>query len=1061
MLTRLGLDMGTNSIGWCLVEYSDENPIGQRIVDKGVRIFSDGRDPKSGASLAVDRREARGARRRRDRYLGRRSAFLHCLVQYGLMPDDQAEAKLIAEQDPYDLRRRALYEVLKPYEIGRILFHLNQRRGFKSNRKAERKADDGGKIHIGASKLDEAMAEAGAQTLGEFLAMRLDAGKDTRVRMSGESQDYDFYPQRRHIEQEFAAIWDKQRAHHPDVLTEEARQALARILFFQRPLKAQEIGVCTFVSDEKRLAKAHPLFQERRLYEEVNQLEITTPGAAQRKLTPDERDKLIAKLRTVKASSFSALGKLLHLDTGQSFNKASETRTKLLGDEVYAAMSDKKLFDNRWAHFPMEERWTIIDKLLHEEDPDRLHGFLRDEYGLDDDQIAQAEKATRSLPEGYGRLGPTATARILAELKTGLNDDGKVITYNEAVERCGWNHSDFRTGEILPELPYYGELLTREIPPGTQDPKDPEEKRWGKITNPTVHIGLRQLQKLVNQIIKTHGRPTQIVVELARELKLNDKQKEEHRKRIGKNTKAAEARSAKLLSMGQRDTGANRMLLRLWEDLAPDSVLNRHCPYCGEKISAEDLFNGRADVDHILPYSRTLDDSVGNKTIAHGHCNKAKGNRTPWEAWGGTESWDIIAEQASRLHKSKQWRFGPDAMEQAEKDGGFLARQLTDTQYLSRMTRTYLTSLYPGEESSVYVIPGQMTAMLRRLWGLNDILWDHNYTENKHSNAPKNRLDHRHHTIDAAVVAVTTRRMLQEIAKNAARSEANNLDRLFEDLPPPWESFRDDLRTALAQVVVSHKQDHGSSRKALKDPQKTAAQLHNETAYGITSNVNEKGDTIVRYRVSLEGLTRKDIEKEDRISDPLLRRALLYATQGLEGAAYKKALSDFPKQPGPYAGIRRVRVRRPLKVIPIRDKHGKPYKGYQGDSNARYDVWRLPDGKWVADVISTFDIHQADFDEQVRRPHPAAKRVLSLRQNDVIAVEKDGERKFMRIQKYGQNGQIFLIEHSETGDMVQRNKDPNDPFKFYGPAASTLQKMKARQIRIDPLGRVFDPGPRA
>jgi len=197
-MRRLGLDIGTNSIGWCLIE----NDAG--IVDIGVRIFSDGRDPQSGTSLAVDRREARSARRRRDRYVGRRSAFLDALVEHGLMPADADEAQLVAARDPYVLRARALGEPLAPHAIGRALFHLNQRRGFKSNRKAERKATDGedGKIASGARALDQAMADEGADTLGQFLLRR----ETKRVRMGGENQEYDFYPQRRHVEYEFDRI---------------------------------------------------------------------------------------------------------------------------------------------------------------------------------------------------------------------------------------------------------------------------------------------------------------------------------------------------------------------------------------------------------------------------------------------------------------------------------------------------------------------------------------------------------------------------------------------------------------------------------------------------------------------------------------------------------------------------------------------------------------------------------------------------------------------------------------------------------------------------------------
>jgi CRISPR-associated endonuclease Csn1 len=264
-MRRLGLDIGTNSIGWCLIEYDAEHDAGEAIVDIGVRIFGSspqgaGRDPKSGASLAVDRRAARAMRRRRDRYIGRRSAFLEALVEHGLMPADADEAKLIAERDPYAIRARALSERLEPHEIGRALFHLNQRRGFKSNRKADRKVKDNedGKIAEASRALTQAMAEEGADTLGQFLHGRT----VKRVRMSSDAQGYDFYPQRSDIDWEFGRIWEEQARHHPALLTEKARLALHRILFFQRPLKDAKVGVCLFAGrygipvDAPRLPKS-------------------------------------------------------------------------------------------------------------------------------------------------------------------------------------------------------------------------------------------------------------------------------------------------------------------------------------------------------------------------------------------------------------------------------------------------------------------------------------------------------------------------------------------------------------------------------------------------------------------------------------------------------------------------------------------------------------------------------------------------------------------------------------------------------------------------------------
>lgn len=1050
-MRRLGLDIGTNSIGWCLIE--DD----QRIVDIGVRIFADGRDPKSGASLAVDRRAARAMRRRRDRYLGRRSAFLNALVEHGLMPTDADEAKLVAARDPYDLRARALREKLEPYEIGRALFHLNQRRGFKSNRKADRKTKDNedGKIASGAKALDRAMAEEGADTLGQFLAAR----ETKRVRMGGENQEYDFYPQRRHVEWEFQRIWEEQTKYHPALLTETARAALHRILFFQRPLKEQEVGVCTFVHSERRLPKAHPLFQERRLYEEVNQLEITTPGEANRKLTMEQRDLLVRRLKLSRAVAFDSLAKLLKLAAGQSFNKASETRTQLAGDEVFAVMADKKRFGDRWIHLDRDRQWTIVERIQNEENPETLHAFLIGDCGLGEEQAQATAKA--NLPELYGRLGPTASARILDELKK------EVITYDEAVRRCGWHHSDDRTGEILPQLPYYGELLTRDIPPGSQHPDDPPEKRWGKITNPTVHIGLRQLEKLVNAIIKVHGRPDQIVVELARELKLNEKDKEEHNRRIRKDTAAAIARGEKLAAEGFADNGANRMLMRLWEDLNPANPLDRRCPYCGEPIGMRQLFSGEADVDHIIPYSRSLDDSAGNKVVAHRSCNRAKGNRTPYEKWGHDENrWDAITAQVSRLHKSKQWRFGPDAMQRVEKDGGFLARQLTDTQYLSRLAGKYLRSLYPQkEDGGVYVIPGRMTAMLRRLWGLNSLLPDHNFVENEHSNAPKNRLDHRHHAIDAAVTAVTTRSLLMQIARAAGQAEDKDLDRLFDGLPEPWDGFRDELFGKLQGVTVSHKADHGRQGKPSPHQDKTSGKLHDDTAYGIVGEIEPGKAPVVVKRVPFMSLDRKDIDADDRIRDATLRDELRAATRGSTGKDFVAALERFRREHPVFRNIRHVRVigesagMPTLNVIPIHDDKGRAYKAYKGNANALYTVWELPNGKWVPDVVTVYDYHQPGFVQ--KRPHPAARKVLALRQNDLIAIERDGgPRQIMRVQKYGQNGQIFLIEHNEAGNMSERNNSSDDPFKMWGPAANSLKALKARQIRIDPLGRIFDPGPR-
>src|SRR5690606_21748418 len=128
-----------------------------------------------------------------------------------------------------------LDEKLEPHEIGRALFHLNQRRGFKSNRKADRasKAGEDGKIATATKLLDAEMQRLGARTLGEFLVKRDDEAGGTagkRVRMRADSKAYDFYPDRRHVLDEFRAIWDAQKVWHPELLTEEAWRAIFRVI---------------------------------------------------------------------------------------------------------------------------------------------------------------------------------------------------------------------------------------------------------------------------------------------------------------------------------------------------------------------------------------------------------------------------------------------------------------------------------------------------------------------------------------------------------------------------------------------------------------------------------------------------------------------------------------------------------------------------------------------------------------------------------------------------------------------------------------------------------------
>ncbi|HIP22101.1 MAG TPA: type II CRISPR RNA-guided endonuclease Cas9 [Rhodobacteraceae bacterium] len=1076
---RLGLDIGTSSIGWWLYRLEGGKPTAA--IDGGVRIFSDGRGAKTGASLAVARREARAVRRRRDRYLRRRTVLMQRLAEAGLMPADPATAKALEGLDPYTLRANGLDEKLPLTHFGRALFHLNQRRGFKSNRKTDRSNEEGGMIQSGTERLDQAMMVNHARTLGEFLHMRRQKAETPRHTLPVRTRTttltlannkvetiYDFYPDRRHLEEEFHKLWQAQAALHPE-LTDALRDTLFETIFYQRPLKAPKVGLCLF-TDERRLPKAHPLTQRRVLYETINNLRVVANGRAKRPLTLEQRNEIIHALDNKKHTknlsgmklALKALGKLLKLRTGESFSLDTAARDSIACDPVRASLSHPDCFGGKWSGFSLDEQWKIITRLQEEQEQDALLAWLTSSYGLDAAHALNTAKT--NLPEGYSRLGDTATRNILAHL------EAEVLTYNQAVESCGWHHSNERTGEILDALPYYGKILERHVIPGSYDENDDDITRFGRITNPTVHIGLNQVRRLVNKIIEVHGKPEQIVVELARELKQNDRQKTEIQKTIKANTNAAIERSKKLEELGVPDTGANRARLRLWEELGP-AIGPRCCPYTGKTISANMVFTAACDIDHILPFSRTLDDSFANRTLCLKEANRVKRNKTPWESWGETAQWVNIEANLKNLPHNKRWRFAPDAMQRFEGENDFTSRALNDTAYLSKIAKAYLEALYT-EGGHVWVVPGRLTEMLRRHWGLN-----FHFGSDSSTAKAKNRHDHRHHAIDAAVIAATDRGLIQRIAKLTEDHVEENREAFAKATPPPWEHFRKDTRAHLERITISHRADHGridpSARKQGRDT--TTGALHKDTAYGLTSQ-DKNGVQCVVHRKPIDSLTPAMIAK---IRDLDLQSALKAATSGKTGKALEARLKEFSTQDGPYKGIRRARIIEPKRTISIQSQSGGTYKGYSPGGNHRYEIWQMPEGKYIAWVVPNYYAHKSDLPLDFRpaspntckRPHPAAHMVTRLQQGDMVAFEQTN--KFGAIiavvAKFDATGTIELVPHNETNadnryseskKARKANLDLQLDDVYIRLAPSTFIKAGGRRVYVDEIGQVRDPGPR-
>lgn len=604
-----------------------------------------------------------------------------------------------------------------------------------------------------------------------------------------------------------------------------------------------------------------------------------------------------------------------------------------------------------------------------------------------------------------------------------------MVTYDKAVQAAGFAHHsdlgfdfDHGTGDVDPvgertiaatgeiqqlfafkQLPYYGKALQRHVAFGSGKPEDPDEKRYGKIANPTVHIGLNQVRTVVNALIRKYGRPTEVVVELARDLKQSREQKQDAQRKQAdnqrRNTRIRE-RIAETLGISlERVRGRDIQKWILWEELSFD-VADRRCPYSGVQIGAAMLLSEQVEIEHILPFSQTLDDSLNNRTVAMRQANRVKRNRTPWNARADFEAqgWDYdgILQRAERMPLRKRYRFAPDGYERwLGEDKDFLARALNDTRYLSRVAASYLRLVCP---QGVRVIPGQMTAMLRAKFGLNDVLG---------LNGEKNRDDHRHHAVDACVIGVTDQGLMQRFASASAQAREGGLTRLVEDVPLPWPTYRDHVDRAVRHIWVSHRPDHGFEGAMME-----------ETSYGI------RKDGRIKQRRKADGSAGREVTNLIRIAEPGQP-----ARHGVDAEGW------------------------PL-----------PYKGYVGGSNYCIEITVNEKGKWEGEVISTFDAYRivrASGWAQLRNPSTGQNGrplVMRLVIGDSVRLKVEGVAKTMRIVKVnGNNGQVFMASVHEA-NVDARNSDKQDAFGYTSKYAGSMQKAEARQVTISPVGELSDRG---
>ena len=1114
----LGLDLGVGSIGWCLIAL-DEQGDPAEILGMGSRVVplnnaTDAADFSIGKAFTAnqERTARRTMRRGFARYQLRRYRLRRELEKVGMLPD--AALIQLPLLELWELRERAATagEHLTLPELGRVLCHINQKRGYrhvKSDAAAivgdegEKKKDSNSAYLAGIRANDEKLQDE-HKTVGQYFAeqLRQNQSESPTGGISYRIKDQIFSRQR-YID-EYDQIMAAQRVHYPDILTDAfIRMLRDEVIFMQRPLKSCKhlVSLCEFEKQEKVMRvqqddgkggrqlverkvkfgpkvapKSSPLFQLCRIYEAVNNIRLTRPDGSPRDITPEERDKLVAYLQTYEAPKppkrkpakakpvklahpkldLDKLKELLCIEEELFADKLLEEGLKgdatrialsiilqpypqyhhLLDMELETRMMTVQLTDEETGEVTEREVAVVTDSYVRQplyrlwhilysiEERDAMRRALITQLGmkeedLDGGLLDQLYRLDFVKP-GYGNKSAKFICKLLPQLQQGLG-------YSEACVAVGYRHSNSPTSEEITER-----TLLEKIP----------LLQRNELRQPLVEKILNQMINLVNALKAEYG-IDEVRVELARELKMS----REERERMARNNKDREERNkevaAKIRECGLYPTKPRIQKYMLWEEAG------RQCLYCGRSIEEEQCLNGDdMEVEHIIPKSVLYDDSYGNKTCACHECNQTKGNRTALEyirAKGREAEYmkrinDLLKEKKISYSKHQRLRWLKEDI-----PSDFLERQLRLTQYISRQAMAILQQGIRRVSAS----EGGVTARLRSLWGYGKILHTLNLdrydsmgetervsregeaTEELRITNWSKRMDHRHHAIDALVVACTRQSYIQRL--NCLSSEFGREDKKKEDQEAQeqqatetgrlsnlerWLTQRPhfSVRTVsdkVAEILISYRpgkrvvtRGRNIYRKKMADGREVTyvqrgvlvprGELMEASLYGkILSQGRER--IVKRYPLH-------DLKGE--VVDPRLRELITTYNQELKsrekGAPIPPLCLDKDKK----QEVRSVRCYAKTlsldKAIPMCfDEKGEPTAFVKSASNHHLALYRTPKGRLVESIVTFWDAvdrarygiplvitHSREVMEQVLQRGDIPESVLrSLPPSDWVFVE--------------------------------------------------------------------------
>lgn len=869
----LGLDLGSSSIGWAYIIENEHSKTIQKLGVRIVPIDSSARDAFSkGQAISVnkDRTLKRTARKTLHRYKLRKKELYTLLEKEGMLPKEQLLFN-ISSLELFGLRDKAARKQISLEELGRIFLHLNQKRGYRSSRKGDAQEEGGKKLsdYLQEIKDRKDLLEREQLTIGQYFFKKLQENPWHRIKQN-------VFPRECYIA-EFNKIWDTQQSFYPNRLTADLKKKIKEeIIFYQRPLKSAKwlVGECRFEKHHKVAPVSSPLFQVEKIWESVHNLSLTNKRKETYPISIEQKQTLFEYLDTNEKLTNKKLLELLGLKStdgwyaNEQIRKAgiqgNTTKNKLIKafkslgierpdllefnlvtsgakshvDKTTGEVFEHFIISGEFEQEPLYQLWHVLYSI---EDPVQTINTLIRRFGLSKEQAEGLSKLDFTQ-SGFGNKSARAIRKLLPSLMQGFD-------YSKSCAIVGYDHSDSLTKE---------ENEQRELKSAL------EHYSRNSLRQPVVEKILNQLVNVVNGILQDNnlGRPDEIRVELARELKQS---KDEREKSYKRNIETDRINKMITERLSQEFPGLI-ITKKILDKYKLHEQQNGLCLYSGENIPLSQALRGESvDIDHIIPQAKLFDDSFQNKVLVWRRENENKKDLTAHDYMKskGENAFSQYLESVNRLFEAEKiTRSKRDKLLLAEKEipSDFINRQLNESRYIAKEAVKLLKQVCRNVHSTT----GSVTEFLRHQWGYNEVLKQLNWDKYEATGMVKDdkiegwskRDDHRHHAIDALVVACTKQSHIQRLnTLNSSITRESILAEVKDKSENGWQAKRSlleqciyidqpfttqQVKDAVSKILISQKPGKrvaAMGRNKLKNGhiQRTLTPrgyLHKETVYG-------------------------------------------------------------------------------------------------------------------------------------------------------------------------------------------------------------------------------------